>query len=452
MGEVDLGSCTLDEQQAIKNRARQIIESYVQRTGGEGVGVRRSVVTECEAMAVSYRNEKISYLNEKIYGLESFGYYSLGQQTEIKGYVRQLLAENKSLEEVVVACQEKLNGYGSPPPMRAATIDLMREIEAMENFDSCTPEQQAHIKEHARQMFTGGYKAESTLAVCKYIALLYGANVGESLPESIQEGGDVSGIVEAVERLKKFMKANGGDYGVIDHYYDSQMGSSEGQAGRAMQYHWLTQCQDADNMENNYYFGGHEPVPEGKAKRKDLPKGEKRGKYLIYLNGAPKIYTPDELKAKLERVREKYCGGDQEKYVRTVTMHRAFVAIALEKMDFPGKDPVSHTFTAYRGVNREALCGAYSDYKAASEAGHATIKHTMGESVSIRSPLGAHNDSGTDTHTFDVPFARVVAPYCLHLFAEGTSYGSKAGPNAFWTQREFVCNLQGLEARVKQNH
>jgi hypothetical protein len=300
-------------------------------------------------------------------------------------------------------------------------------------------------------MIEGGDKPEFAMAVCQDMILLYQAKIDELLPEEIKEKGDVSGITAAVAVLEDRMTAKGGDYKIIDHYFDRQMASSEGLASQAMQDYLLTQRRDADDMEENYSFAGHTPDPEAKARYKSSSLEEKGAqKYDLYRGGERKIYMRDELEAKLEKICQKYCGGDREKYAKTVSMYKAFTAIALDKMDFPGKNP-DHTFTAYRGIKREVLQVAYPDYEAKAATGYVAIKHCMGESTSIGSPVSFFNGPGTDTHTFfNVPFARVVAAYCLHLFADGM-YKSPRGPNEFWGQREFVCNLNGLEAKVTRN-
>jgi uncharacterized protein (UPF0147 family) len=330
--------------------------------------------------------------------------------------------------------------------------EALKEIGRMENFSNCTPAQRAYIKEYAQQMIEGGDKKEFALAVAADMVLLYQGKIDEKLPDEIKKNGDVAGIVASVETLKSIMEANGGDYKIINHYFDRQMASAEGQASQAMQYYLLTQRQDADDMENKYYFGGREPDPESKERYK---KEKKSGhpmegkKYNMYSNSPLKTYTRNELEAKFEKACKKSCGGDREKYGKTVTMYKAFTAIALDKMDFPGKNP-DHTVTVCRGVNRQALCDAYPGYEEqVKTTGHATIKHAMGESTSIGDPIRSFNGSGTDTHTFKVPLARIMAPYCLHLFPEDGMY--RGGPDSFWEQREFVCNLQGLEAEVKQN-
>jgi hypothetical protein len=174
----------------------------------------------------------------------------------------------------------------------------------------------------------------------------------------------------------------------------------------------------------------------------------KKHKFNIYYEGDSKVYTKEELEAKYRMEIKKYCGSDEEKYRKTVTMHRAFTAIALDRIEFPGKDPDNRTCKVYRGVRQEVLSRFDPEYdqKVKGTGDTITTPHNMGESTSIEKPLDGFIGPENDIHEFNVPFARVLAPYFLYLFDDEGNV--EPNPRGFWTQREFVCDLSDLPAEV----
>jgi cytohesin len=361
--------------------------------------------------------------------------------------------QNEAVEEARLLEQQRLEKMETRKTSQESSVaSVLGQLKSQEGFEKCSAEQQKFILVYAEQMIRSGDKPEFALNVCKDMIFLYQQKIDKELPAKIEQGGDVTGIIKTVEALKTIMGDNSRNYGIINCYFDRQIASSEGLVSQAMQYYLLTQRQDADDMENNYYFGGHIPDPEIKAEYKgasDAERAEFGRKYTMYRFGDPKTYTRDELKAKFEKVCQKYCEGNQEKYAQTVAMYKAFVAIALDKIDFPGKNLGEKTVQAFRGVRPEPIAALDPNYNQVAESsGTIVTKHAIAESVSIGSPLAEFNGPGTDTHEFNVPFARISAPYFLHLYDNG---GNNPRPESFWLQRELVCDLSGLEAKVKRN-
>ncbi|MDR2371873.1 MAG: hypothetical protein LBD60_01865 [Puniceicoccales bacterium] len=304
-------------------------------------------------------------------------------------------------------------------------MEAMKEIDEIEGFSSLEGDKQAYIKEYARQMIEGGDNPEFAIAVGKNMVLLYNKKIDEKLPSSLIEKNTKKRTEEnmkisaAVEALKPIMEDNGGDYKIIDHYYNKQMASPRNRTSQAMRYFLLTQRQDGNKMEDSYYLGFH----------KDEQK-----------------VTKLKLKEIFEKICQKYSDGDPEKYARTVAMHQAFTAIALNKVDFPGKH--SGTCTVFRGMTYETdeTDPKYIQRKTGDTV---AMRHNVAESTSIGEPLDMFNMGGTDTYEFEVPFSRVLVPYFLHLFDTEGRYPIK--PEKFWIQREFVCNLNGLSAKIIRN-
>jgi hypothetical protein len=316
--------------------------------------------------------------------------------------------------------------------LAAAGLDAIMENAA---FQSCTPVQQLCIAIYARQMVDGGDRAEFAVAVGIDMASLYQGGVDKKLPRELPEKLPIgsstrtpeemairrersNAIISAIGALRSAMEERGLDYATIDHYYNRQMASSGSQASQAMRYCLLTQRQDSGNIDNNYYLG--------------------------FYNEEVK-FTESDLKAKFEKVCQKCCDGDQEKYARTVAMHRAFTAIALNEINFPGKHSGTCTvFRVMRDDSREA--DFESDQKKTVDM--TLMQHNVAESTSIKEPWDmACFDSST--YEFEVPFARVSAAYFLHSFDCEGKY--VADPGKFWIQRELVCNLNGLPVKVMQN-
>jgi hypothetical protein len=148
-------------------------------------------------------------------------------------------------------------------------------------------------------------------------------------------------------------------------------------------------------------------------------------------------------------------------------MYKAFTAIALKKINFPGKNSTKNSCKVYRVVNRTALNERYNTYAQSKKAGkNVLISHQVGESTSICGPLdwifeGTLDKEPTpkDIHEFEVPFFRVLAAYFLHLFDDNPEYKKKGWKDSageivpgvgFWDERELVCNLNGISAKVKE--
>jgi hypothetical protein len=335
-------------------------------------------------------------------------------------------------------------------------VDTLDKIRATPEFQACSPEQQLYIVTYVKQMVEGGDKPEFAIAVGKDMALLYQQKIDEKLPREIKMPRDPGKFVtyekndeiinpfqeinKAVLDLREIMEENGGDYKLIDYYFYKQMNASTTKASEAMRYFLLTQRQDADSaddIEKNYYLGFHNENYD------DLDSEN--------FEEIPRKCAA-ELEAKFKKVCKKHCeDGGQEKYARTVAMHRAFTAIALNKIDFPGKHPETCSVTVFRVMSREGLCQADPQYPQKAAGGTVTMRHNVAESTSIGGPTERFGD----IHEFNVPFSRISAPYFLHSFGSNPMKNGKSAyknaPARFWVQRELVCNLQGIPAKITQN-
>ncbi|MDR2371974.1 MAG: hypothetical protein LBD60_02395 [Puniceicoccales bacterium] len=244
---------------------------------------------------------------------------------------------------------------------------------------------------------------------------LYQAKIDETLPAKITKpkiGSDgdfkltrtikaeAKAMETAVNELSRIMSESGGDYGIMGDFLVQQIGSSECRKSQAMRYHWLTQRQ---NPEESSLWGREMPAWYGKLDKEDRKQARtpldpiqranlEQGIYPAWVNklneenreaaikviggnlfdefpayeirnsGPAKTFSLEEMKAKFEKVCKKFYDGDQEKYAKTVAMHKAFVAVALDKIDFPGKNPETSTCTIDRVVNSERVSQTQSDY------------------------------------------------------------------------------------------
>ncbi|MDR1366419.1 MAG: hypothetical protein LBJ13_00720 [Puniceicoccales bacterium] len=305
-----------------------------------------------------------------------------------------------------------------PPPAPAAApaaalasaslsemlASAMSELEKVENFTSCTPEQQVYIKEYARQMIEGGDKPEFAIAVCKDMALLYQEGIDRTMPDAINVAGtaknDQQMRTNAVAQLRDIMKANGGDYGTIASYLRAQQEGSDKALSVVMRYFLMQQRQNP---------------------------GEER--FLAINEG------------KMKEAFEAF-EGNTEEYAKTVAMYKAFTAIALNKVGFEGRNPQNHTCTVYRGMSTEALNAAYPGYDQKRDGDTFTIKHNPLESTSIGGPIDTFNGPGKDTHTTEVPFSRVLVAYFM---------SPEMCASFCATEHEFICDLVGIPAKIKHN-
>ncbi|MDR0740727.1 MAG: hypothetical protein LBF34_03395 [Puniceicoccales bacterium] len=384
--------------------------------------------------------------------------------------------------------------------VHAMFMNAFEEIKKVPGFQSCTLKQQAYIQTYAQQMIEGGDKAEFAIAVCANMVKLYQAKIDEKLPAKITKPernsdgsfkltqtieAEAKAMETAVNELSQIMRKSGGDYRIMKDFLEKQIGSSECRQSQAMRYHWLTQRQ---NPEESSLWGREMPAwyrglnkedrkqaraPLNHTQRANLKKGiypewvnkldgedrkaaikvmgrelfDEFPAYEIRNSGPAKTFSLEEMKAKFEKVCEKFYGGNQEKYAKTVAMHKAFVAVALDKIDFPGKNPETSTCTIDRVVNFERVSQTQSDYAQQRMQGTATIAHQIAESAAIGGPIEWCVGPGTDTHHFEVPVARIMVPYCCHLFKENSG-GSSVN---FWCEREFMCNFNGLSAEIVQN-
>ncbi|MDR2812850.1 MAG: hypothetical protein LBB05_03640 [Puniceicoccales bacterium] len=183
-----------------------------------------------------------------------------------------------------------------------------------------------------------------------------------------------------------------------------------------MRYFLLKQRRNSETINEDYYLGFYS---EGSAKT--FQKSEE-----------------SEMQKKFKKVYGERCNGDFEKYAKTVAMYKAFVAIALDKINFQGKNSDDRTCEVFRGMAHETLCQADYSYIQRKTGDKIVMRHHIAESTSIEGSLGFFSGGGMDVHKFHVPFAQVVAPYFLHLNLS----------DFFGKECELVCNLNGLEAEI----
>ncbi|MDR0740771.1 MAG: hypothetical protein LBF34_03620 [Puniceicoccales bacterium] len=209
---------------------------------------------------------------------EGFQFCSPGQQAEIEAAIQQKIKEGETPESAVELGRNMVLQFKQAKEAMAA--DAVAQLREIENFQACTPEQQAYIESYATQMVMYGDKPEFAVKVGTDMALLYQNGIDEMLPEELLDSHKAPKITpettdeeheefyelhrslitsykNATTEMYKVMDANGGSHKIMEFYLKRQAASSETQVSRAAQYFFAMQRQDAEPLGDNYYLGGH---------------------------------------------------------------------------------------------------------------------------------------------------------------------------------------------------
>jgi hypothetical protein len=336
---------------------------------------------------------------DRLMGEIDFGQCTLQQQKSIKNHAKKMIKNGHGKEEILNKCRTASSIF------HKENSDKLEELMQKIDFGQCTSQQQAYIKDYAWQMILGGDKPEFALEVATNMVLLY---QNKEVIKTLASLGSADNInLQAIAKFEKdklpsIINSNGGNYTIIENYIIAQVDDSNSPGTMPMQYFLLTQRRDAETdaaMQANYRLG--------RTSSKSITKADME---LFYKNICPSK-------------------TDKEKYAKTVAMHKAFTAISLNAINFPGKNATAGSCEVYRTMEHESLCEINQNYENAKVGDETIVLHNIMESTSIGRPV--LEGSGRDTHTYQVPFARV-------LFA-------------FWTSREheFVCNLSGIPGKIK---
>ncbi|MDR1435110.1 MAG: hypothetical protein LBI77_01760 [Puniceicoccales bacterium] len=351
-----------------------------------------------------------SILMKETNKIENFSNCTDQQQEYIRNYAEQMIEGDDKPEFALEVCRKMALGCQGKTGDEEM-IWLQQYASALEeggkccsgkiDFGQCTPQQQIYIREYAGQMILGGDKPEFALEVSKAMAILYKSGIENQMPVEIHGDADVKKKAENVtNKLEQIMNENGGDYEIMKNYLKEQQLNINADESQAMRYFLLTQRQNPD--EERYL---------GKVSK------EKMQEHFV-----------------------KFCGGDEKKYAKTVAIYKAFTAIALNRVDFTGKNHQNHSCTVYRGLNRRFLEGNCPGYDQRQDNTF-TINHNTLESTSIGDVVSGFNDLGKDTHEMKVPFDRIFVVYFMSPEMCGLLIG----------EREFICDLQGIEAKITRN-
>jgi hypothetical protein len=258
------------------------------------------------------------------------------------GYGPFLNSALKVCKEIVLLMKEisSMKGVLSPQQQRGQQRAIVArenigKIGAIEGFASCTDEQQTYMIKYVRQMIEDDDDPEFALAVVRYMVLLYEARIDEQIPKEHPPITDeermqqfhkrISGIEQTT--LASIMDTNGGDYNFIIDYMGQQKDESAREANQAMRYYLLTQRQDGD-VQGEYYLG--------KIQGRELTKEDLKGAYDRFFSDSS---------GKKDSSKEK-------QYAKTVAIYKAFTAIALNKINFPGKDRDIQLYSLSRNITQ----------------------------------------------------------------------------------------------------
>jgi hypothetical protein len=371
--------------------ARALKEGGTFRTNNGTIKIEKSngkiKITESVYGQILLQNMEVKQSNASNFGVHKKAMKHLNKHPD---QIATVVKEYKKEEDALAWFQRNMSSSS------ADAASCLKEIEKIKNFSKCTESQQAYIKEYAKQMIEGGDKKEFAMAVSEAMVLLYTSGIDELMFDEInfrdiaKTGAQMR--ADVIEKLTQVMKDNGGNYVTIGKYLLEQQIDGNCDASQQMRAFMMTQRQDP--------FEGRFSV-------------------------SPKM--PDDIS-----------------YAKTVAIYKAFTAIALNKANFAGKNSENHTCKVYRGLARKDLEETYTDYDGkVKEDGIFTMRHSTLESTSIGNPIQLFNGKGSDTHTMEVPFSRIFATY----FMSPEMCGNLASVG----EHEFLCDLAGIPAKIKQN-
>jgi ankyrin repeat protein len=348
-------------------------------------------------------------------------------QTKANGQTPMEIANETVKQDLEKALAEAQRRRDHPPQASMDLAAALTEIRMTPGFVDCSPEQQTYIIDYATQMIEGGDKLEFAIAVCASMAKLYQEKIDELMPDEIDvfktyDPGVASGRIDQAMRtqitgkLREIMHANDADYKIISDYIRDQQQSATNMQSRAMKFFLFMQMEKtAAQIESEHYLGTG----------RDGPKTIE----------------------KLEHTFNKVCasgGISPDTYARSVAMYKAFIAIALKKVDFAGNDRDHNTCTVYRGIDRTTLeksCPNYDTIKVGNEV--QGLKHNSLESTSVERPIAIFNGAGTDTHMIRVSYSDIYVAFFMSPEMCAHKYGQ---------EMELLCNLQRAETILKKRN
>ncbi|MDR3144431.1 MAG: hypothetical protein LBT64_02940 [Puniceicoccales bacterium] len=322
-------------------------------------------------------------------------------QADILKRGEKMLAEKRSDEDAAAKCKWM--------------AELHSEIAG--DLNGCTAAQKSYILRYGKDAIANGYGREFVAEICKSMSILYADHIEDLLPDRIDISGTVSSAADVAMRkaaeaqLSKTMAANGADYGIISTCIREQRFSQYNNEPQAMQYYLLTQRQDMnEDVATRYY------IYEGNV---------------------------DDLKKSFDTV----CGGNVEKYAKSIAMLKAYTAIALNKIDFPGKDKKNETCTLQRGMLHRT-CIQYPGYACKKQGDVVNnLKNGIMCSTALGPPSEAFSDNIHDIHGFKIPYTNVHMAYFMHTeFCADNSEEKSDGKMS--DEHEFVCDVGMASAKI----
>ncbi|MDR1435430.1 MAG: nucleoporin, partial [Puniceicoccales bacterium] len=276
------------------------------------------------------------------------------QQKYIFAYANRLMQEGKDAQFAVNVGIDMSSIYVKG--INKKRVNYLKRIVTNSGFQKCNPEQKEYIIDYVFQMMNDRNKPQFAFKVGMDMVFLYSKKIDQMLPNQIKEVNESGGmaardvdnftkIKKAVEALAELMATKdsddkpNGNYKIISDYLSKQCTlTSECRASQAMRYFLLKQRTDEKALEQNLWGHGKpnwymklNTKEEKKAAMKDRY-GESFPKYQLYNLGKVKTFSINELKEKFDRYIERHKYTPRE-YAKTVTMYKAFTAIALKKIN-----------------------------------------------------------------------------------------------------------------------
>jgi hypothetical protein len=330
------------------------------------------------------------------YGMDMFGHgHNPDFIAQVCAHIATLFQPN--VDEISAQLTQSIRDF--------ATISLER----------CSPEQrslrqQDFIIQYGMDMIRDGNKPEFAAQVCASMAILYQSGIEAHIPDQItlednqtpdaikRSMADPTSVVfapqfiaqraVATQRLTGVMADNGANYDIMKNYLIQQGYFSWSEASCVMKYFLLQQRVNATQDENTYHL-----ECAGFVTLENL-----RDQYNEYFE------LPDNLNENL-----------LNQYTKTVAMYKAYTAIALNKIQFKGKDSTHRTCQLQRAMVRKKLIKsckpAYKDVKEGET--FAEMKGGIADSTALGPPVHFFTGPEYDIFEMKIPFFRILAMYIM---------------------------------------
>jgi hypothetical protein len=304
---------------------------------------------------------------------------------------------------------------------------ILAQAPGSPTLNGCIPAQQSFIIQYGLDMIHDGNKPEWAAQVCASIAILYQSGIERFLPPSIALAGET--LAEAIKtipvtgqtmrtnaeaQLETVMAQNNADLNIIKWWASNfQRQSMWQEIGGAVRHVLANQLTNEVGVQ--HYSFGDEHIACKEHYDRLLP----------------------EWKTKL---------------LPSIAFYKAFTAIALAKVEVPGKG--DGTITVQRGFNLANMQAQYPPPEQWNIVGGEITRlpgRTM-DSTSLGPPSSLYSNEGNVVLEFKIPISRVFSAYFLSSMfcCDDISFNSdkKKMDDIFVSEHEIVCDVSQIKGKI----